>query len=81
MLKLISTDNNNYTKCPKCGSLNFTIKKNGISISQAIGASLVFGPLGLLHGLTGKDKIIFVCNVCGKQWDPPPPEPGNWPEY
>jgi len=67
--------------CDKCKSTNIIVKKRGISVSSAIGGSLVFGPLGTLAGLIGKNDIVLQCLNCGYKWEPKPPDYNEWPDY
>ncbi|MBR2019240.1 MAG: hypothetical protein IKA05_02450 [Clostridia bacterium] len=64
-------------KCPKCESENVQVhyetEKQGFSGSKGCCGWLLFGPIGLLCGLCGKDKVkseekYWVCNNCGAKF-------------
>ena len=64
-------------KCPKCGSENvhvsIEITKQGFSGGKGCCGAILLGPLGLLCGLCGKNKIkseekYWLCNNCGAQF-------------
>jgi len=57
-------------KCPKCSSSQIMANKKGLSIGKAAVGGILLGPLGLLGGGLGKDKIIISCLKCGNQWNP-----------
>ena len=63
--------------CPKCSSENVQVhyetEKKGFSGGQGCCGWLIFGPIGLLCGLCGKDKVTseekyWVCNNCGAKF-------------
>jgi tellurium resistance protein TerD len=56
----------NAPKCPRCGSAHLSNNKKGMDAGNACCGALLFGPLGLLCGLT--DKVVVTCLKCGKQW-------------
>lgn len=64
-------------KCPKCLSENVQVhyetEKQGFSGGKGCCGAILFGPLGLLCGLCGKNKIksedkYWVCNNCGAKF-------------
>jgi tellurium resistance protein TerD len=57
-------------KCPQCGSTQIAAGKKGFGLGKAIGGGLLLGPVGLLGGAIGKNKIVITCLKCGKQWRP-----------
>lgn len=52
--------------CPKCGSKNIHIGKRGYDAGGACCGAILLGPLGLLCGADGANKIIKTCLKCGK---------------
>ncbi len=54
--------------CPKCGSTQVTVQKKGFGGGCACCGALLVGPLGLLCGLHGANKVIITCLKCGNQW-------------
>lgn len=68
-----TTNDNNFVKCPKCGSNNIafvTTQGSGVDGSNACCGYILFGPLGLLCGLTGnkESKTVRKCMVCGTEF-------------
>ena len=57
-------------RCPECGSTQITANKKGINVANAVIGSVLFGGIGILAGLVGKDKIIITCLNCGHHWQP-----------
>lgn len=64
-------------RCPKCSSENVQVhyetEKKGFSGGQGCCGWLIFGPIGVLCGLCGKDKVkseekYWVCNNCGARF-------------
>lgn len=53
-------------RCPKCGSTHLSSNKQGVDAGNACCGALLFGPLGLLCGMT--DKVVVTCLKCGNQW-------------
>lgn len=56
----------NAPRCPKCGSTHLSSNKKGVDAGNACCGALLFGPLGLLCGMT--DKVVVTCLKCGNQW-------------
>jgi hypothetical protein len=56
--------------CPKCGSNQITANKKGFSAGRAIAGDILLGPVGLLAGAAGRNKIIITCLNCGCQFKP-----------
>lgn len=54
--------------CAKCGSSQITAQKKGFGGGCACCGVLLFGPLGLLCGLKGANKVLVTCLRCGHQW-------------
>lgn len=57
--------------CPKCNSQHITTvaQSQGFSKVKGISGMLLFGGIGLLAGLPGKDKIKISCSECGYLFD------------
>jgi hypothetical protein len=55
-------------RCPKCGCTQLSTEKKGMSGEDACCGALLLGPLGLLCGLQGANKVIVTCLKCGHQW-------------
>lgn len=54
--------------CPRCHSDYVTSGKKGFGIGKAAIGGLVLGPVGLLGGFLGSNKIEFRCNSCQYKW-------------
>ena len=54
-------------RCEKCGSknVNQVTEKGGFSYGKAIAGTIVFGEIGAVAGINGKEKTIFKCQDCG----------------
>lgn len=59
-------------KCPKCDSIQITAQKKGFGFRKALAGIFVAGPLGLVAGAIGKNKIEITCLNCGNKWKPTP---------
>jgi uncharacterized Zn finger protein (UPF0148 family) len=55
-------------RCPKCGCIQIAANKKGMDTENACCGALLFGPLGLLCGMTDSNKVIVTCLKCGHQW-------------
>lgn len=55
----------NVAKCPKCGSTSLQARKKGVSVGKAVTGALLVGPLGLVAGGIGMNKVEIVCLNCG----------------
>ena len=55
-------------RCPKCGCTQLSSQKRGMSGQDACCGALALGPLGLLCGLEGANKVVITCLKCGHQW-------------
>lgn len=61
---------NGIACCPKCGSTSITANKKGVGIGKAAVGAIVAGPIGLLAGGIGKNKITCTCLNCGHKFKP-----------
>lgn len=64
---------NNLVRCPRCGSPEIflmTRESNGFAASNACCGYIIFGPLGLLCGLSGERESVTVrkCKNCGYEF-------------
>lgn len=57
-------------RCPKCNSEQITSQKKGFGFGKAIAGIFVAGPLGLVAGTVGANKIQVHCLNCGYKWLP-----------
>lgn len=55
-------------RCPKCKSTNLTANTKGFGLGKAAVGGVLLGPVGLLGGLVGSKKPVFVCLHCGNQF-------------
>lgn len=56
--------------CPACGSQQVTAQKRGYGTGAGAAGCLLLGPLGLLGGAIGSNKIIITCLSCGNEFEP-----------
>lgn len=56
--------------CPICGFKQITANTKGFGVGKAAAGGLMLGPVGLLGGFIGKNKIIITCLKCGHHWKP-----------
>lgn len=63
-------ENNNDEKllCPRCHSSNIHIDKKGFGGAKACCGGLACGPLGLLFGTAGQNKLRKTCLKCNNSW-------------
>lgn len=50
--------------CPNCGGTELIPVKKGFSVGKAVVGGLLVGPLGLVAGAIGSNKIKLVCLSC-----------------
>lgn len=55
-------------QCPRCKSDYVGSGKKGFGIGKAAIGGLVLGPVGLLGGFLGANKMEFRCNSCQYKW-------------
>lgn len=51
-------------RCPKCGSTQIQAMKQGFGLGKAAVGGLLLGPVGLLGGAVGSNKIRRICLNC-----------------
>jgi RNA polymerase subunit RPABC4/transcription elongation factor Spt4 len=56
------------TSCPKCGSTQITANQKGFGGGKGCCGAVLLGPIGLLCGFCGSNKILVTCLNCGHQW-------------
>lgn len=61
---------NDEIKCPKCFSTQLTAGKKGFGLGKAAVGGLLLGPVGLLGGALGSNKVKITCLNCGHQFKP-----------
>lgn len=61
--------------CPSCSSVNLTTNTKGFSFGKAATGAILVGPLGLLAGGIGSNKVLITCLDCGKSF-----KAGNYQE-
>lgn len=55
-------------ECPRCHSDHISSGKKGFGIGKAAIGGLVLGPVGILGGFLGSNKMEFRCNSCQYKW-------------
>lgn len=55
-------------KCPKCGSTEVTIQKEGFDAGSACCGAFLVGPFGLLCGAKEANKLNRHCLNCAHKW-------------
>lgn len=56
--------------CPKCHSKYLNVQRKGYGVGKAAVGGLLAGPLGLLAGGIGKNKLELTCLKCGHKFKP-----------
>ena len=54
--------------CPYCRSTQIQSKTAGFSIVKAAVGAVLVGPVGLLGGTHGANKVRLYCLKCGREW-------------
>jgi len=54
--------------CPKCLSTSLSAQKKGGSIVKGLVGGALLGPVGLLAGGIGRNKIDMYCMKCGNKF-------------
>jgi hypothetical protein len=57
-------------RCPMCNSTQIAGHKQGFDVGRAVVGDLLLGPLGLLGGMIGKDRVKITCLKCGHVFEP-----------
>lgn len=66
--RLAYLNHNHIAYCPKCTSQSVTPVKKGFGVGKAAAGGLILGPVGLVGGAIGANKIEFVCANCGHRY-------------
>ena len=65
-------------RCSRCHSSNVRTGKKGFGLGKAAVGGLILGPVGLLGGFIGNNKLKFTCNSCGHSWSPSETDFSDW---
>ncbi|WP_315118311.1 hypothetical protein [uncultured Clostridium sp.] len=57
-------------RCPKCSSTQVHVQRKGIGVGKTAVGGMLAGPMGLLAGGIGKNKIELTCLRCGHKFQP-----------
>ena len=60
----------NEIRCPQCGSHSLTAGNKGFGVGKAAIGGLLLGPVGLLAGGIGSNKVKITCLNCGHTFTP-----------
>lgn len=66
--KLAKYDREGIPYCPKCHSTSLSANKKGFGVGKAVIGASVAGPLGLVAGNLGSQKVKVTCLKCGHQF-------------
>ena len=61
-------DKEGIAYCPKCLSTSLSTQKKGGSIIKGLFGGAVLGPVGLLAGGIGRNKVEVYCMKCGNKF-------------
>jgi len=64
------TPSDDTIKCPQCLSRQITANKKGFGLAKSLGGGILLGPIGLLGGFIGSNKVKVTCLKCGYAWKP-----------
>lgn len=64
--------------CPRCHSTNLNAGKKGFGIGKAAVGGLLLGPVGLLGGFVGGNKVQFTCGQCFHKFSPEQKDVAAW---
>lgn len=56
---------NKMAKCPRCGSTALSGNKKGYGVGKGLVGAALVGPVGLLAGGLGANKVMATCLSCG----------------
>jgi hypothetical protein len=55
---------------PTCGSAQISVNKRGYSTGAGAAGCLLLGPVGLIFGAAGGNKVVITCLACGQEFSP-----------
>ncbi len=55
-------------RCPRCGSTSLAGNKKGYGIGKGVVGAALVGPIGLVAGNIGANKVIVTCMKCGYRY-------------
>jgi tellurium resistance protein TerD len=64
------TPNDDAIHCPRCGSSQLASNKKGFGLGKAAAGAILLGPVGLLGGIIGGNKVRITCLKCGNVFEP-----------
>jgi hypothetical protein len=67
--RLAQYDRGGIPYCPKCHSTTLSANKKGFGIGKAVIGNALIGPIGLIAGNIGAQKVRVTCLKCGHQFD------------
>ena len=56
--------------CPKCGSTSLSANKKGFGFGKAVAGAFLAGPVGVVGGTLGANKLEVTCLNCGHKFKP-----------
>lgn len=68
--KRVELDKQGIAYCPRCLSTNISANKKGYGLGKGAVGAIVAGPIGLLAGGIGKNKVECTCLNCGYRFKP-----------
>ena len=68
--RAFSNQTQTMPRCPICGSTALSAGKKGGGIGKAAAGAIIAGPIGLLAGGIGMNKLVITCLNCGHTFEP-----------
>lgn len=68
MARLQQKQYDNMAKCPRCGSTALSGNKKGYGVGKGLVGAALVGPVGLLAGGMGANKVMITCMSCGHKF-------------
>lgn len=63
-------ENEEPVRCPRCRSTQLTANRKGFGLGKVAAGGFFLGPVGLLGGFFGSNKVKITCLKCGYTWKP-----------